>query len=143
MLENLTNLQKMFGAMVLGLAGYWLIAIAYELYLRFTVKCVNCIVQDPARLRFYKRLSIALAVFMGIMTVIFLFMDLYVTFVTFVLSLYFFRISILARGRYQKLLEEEGTGYNPNTTFSQDIKDTLSQFKLLFTKPADFFRQNR
>lgn len=143
MLENLTNLQKIFGAMVLGLVGYWLIAIAYELYLRFTVKCVNCIVEDPARLRFFKRLSIVLAVILGTMTLIFLFMDMYVVFVTFVLSLYFFRISILAQGRYQKLLEEEDFGYNPNTTFGQDIKDTLSQFKLLLTKPVEFFRQNR
>lgn len=141
-MDGLTQLQKIFLFTVVGLLGYWVVAFIYEIYLRITVKCVNCIVEDPGRLRFFVRLSLVLTVACLAGTVAALLASSYLVFVLFILSLYFIRVYILARSRYKRLMQEEGNGYDPNITFSEDIRETLKQFKLLITSPVKFFRQN-
>jgi len=135
----------MFIITVTGLAGFWVVAIGYELYLRLTIKCINCIVEDPGRLRFFKRLSMTIAILCIGATVAFWLMDSYMVFVLFILSLYFVRLFILARSRYSGLLEELGEDengeYNPNIPLGEDLKQTMSQFKLLLTSPKKFFNQ--
>ena len=141
----MTNLQTMFLYTVLGLAGFWVIAIGYELYLRLTIKCINCIVEDPGRLRFFKRLSMVISILCIGATAAFWMMDSYMIFVLFILTLYFVRLYILARSRYSGLLEEleedESGEHNPNITLGEDLKETLAQFKLLLTSPKKFFNQ--
>lgn len=122
--------------------GYWLVAFVYEVYLRLTVKCVNCIVEDSGRLRFFVRLSLVIALACVAGTVVALVISSYLVFVFFILSLYFVRVYILARSRYRGLVLFKGNGYNPNMTFGEDLRETLRQFKLLITSPARFFREN-
>jgi hypothetical protein len=135
----------MFIITVTGLAGFWVVAIGYELYLRLTIKCIDCIVEDPGRLRFFKRLSMTIAILCIGTTVAFWLMDSYMVFVLFILSLYFVRLFILARSRYSGLMEEleedENDEYNPNISLGEDLKQTMSQLKLLLTSPKKFFNQ--
>jgi hypothetical protein len=135
----------MFIITVTGLAGFWVVAIGYELYLRLTIKCIDCIVEDPGRLRFFKRLSMTIAILCIGATVAFWLMDSYMVFVLFILSLYFVRLFILARSRYSGLMEEleedENDEYNPNISLGEDLKQTMSQLKLLLTSPKKFFNQ--
>ncbi|MTI94527.1 MAG: hypothetical protein FH749_03425 [Firmicutes bacterium] len=142
-MSGLSQLQQIFLLIVVGLFGYWIIAIAYEVYLRFTEKCVNCIVEDPGRLRFFKRVSLIIAVLMVGGTILSLVYDSYLVFVTFVLALYFFRVFMLARSRYTSLVNDEDGEYDPNMTFGEDLRETMGQFKLLLTKPRQFFNQHK
>lgn len=140
---NDLSAQTIFLYSVLGLAGFWVVAIGYEMYLRLTVKCINCIVENPFRLRFFKRFSLVMSILCVAATAVLWTMDSYLVFVTFILVLYFLRLFILARSRYNKLLEDEDySEYNPNIPFAKDLKETIAQFKLLITSPKKFFNQN-
>jgi len=126
----------------MGLGGIWILFLAYELYLRASVKCINCIVEDPGRLRFFKRLSLVLSILCVALTVLFWQLDSYMVFVTFLLALYFLRLFMMARSRYNGLLKDKDIGeYNPNIPILKDIQETLVQFKLLITSPRKFFNQ--
>ena len=140
---NLSDLQTIFAFVVIGLAGFWILAVGYELYLRLTIKCVNCIVEDPSRVRFFKRLSLTISILCLAGTVGLWVVDSYFVFVVFIMALYFFRMFILARSRYHRLMEEDENGdYNPNKSFGKDLKETANQFKILITSPRKFFDQN-
>ncbi len=140
-MPELTQLQLVFIIAVAGLLGYWVIAVIYEIYLRFTVKCVNCIVGDPNRLLFFVRFSLVLSILSVTGTVVALLASSYLVFVMFLLTLYFIRVYFISRSRYRTLLKEVGEEYDPNKTMGEDMKETLRQFKLLVTSPGKFFRQ--
>lgn len=140
----MSELQRFFLYSLLGLSVFWIVFIGYELYLRASVKCINCIVENPGRLRFFKRFSLITSILCGLGTIVFWMLDSYMVFVTFILVLYFLRLFMLARSRYEGLLKEDERGeYNPNIPFHEDIQETLAQFKLLVTSPRRFFNQNK
>lgn len=140
----MSELQRIFMFTFIGLSVFWIIFIIYELYLRASVKCINCIVENPGRLRFFKRFSLAMSLLCVCGTVVFWLLDSYLVFVFFILALYFLRLFMLSRSRYEGLLRDGEVGeYNPNIPFHHDLRETFVQFKLLITSPKRFFNQHR